>query len=280
MATEVEKFNKFLEDEFKLLMNREFNVVINDLKEVESKNIDDINDSVSKKKTLFSNYTELLLYIDHSNDTNVSEYLKFDYVTLYGILGEAYYQREMYDESLKALNMAITLSPSNILLIQRKMFVLKSLNLFDDLEKLIFDTFKYCYTKDTLINQYIMLSSVYEKKKMYKEASYVLYLISVTFGDYNKFLPEINRLEELHKTKLECPEYNDLMQFVKEKNILTPYDLSAYYFSFYSELMKNNDAMGALDFLKCSNNVCYDKRNLKLIKKLTKIIEKANKKEK
>ena len=125
-----------------------------------------------------------------------------------------------------------------------------------------------------------MLSSVYEKKKMYKEASYVLYLISVTFGDYNKFLPEINRLEELHKTKLECPEYNDLMQFVKEKNILTPYDLSAYYFSFYSELMKNNDAMGALDFLKCSNNVCYDKRNLKLIKKLTKIIEKANKKEK
>ena len=44
--------------------------------------------------------------------------------------------------------------------------------------------------------------------------------------------------------------------------------------------MNNNDQLGALDFLKCSNNVCYDKRNIKLIRKLTKALDKTKKKEK
>jgi hypothetical protein len=68
------------------------------------------------------------------------------------------------------------------------------------------------------------------------------------------------------------------MKFFKEYNIMTPYDLSTYYLSFYEELMKNEDKSGALDFLKCSNSVCYDKKNIKLIKKLTKTIEKEKKK--
>ena len=153
------------------------------------------------------------------------------------------------------------------------------LDLFDELESLIFKTFKYCYTKDTLINQYILLSNVYEKKKMYKEAAYVLYLISVSFENYDAFLPEIDRIQELTKETYECPDFETLMNFLREKHILTPYDLSTYYFSFYSDMLKNNDALGALDFLKCSNSVCYEKKNLKLIKKLTKQIEKANKKQ-
>ena len=279
MSYEVEKFNSFLEDEFKLLMRREFNVVINDLLEAEKENLTDINESIKNNKTLFTNYTELVLYMDVS-DKDVGDYLKLDYVTLYGILGEAYFQREMYDESIKALDRAISMSPSNILLIQRKMYALKHLDLFEELEKTLFDTFKYCYTKDTLINQYLLLSSVYEKKKMYREATYILYLISVSYGDYEKFLPEISRIEKITNNKYECPDYDTLMSFLKDKNIMTPYDLSAYYFNFYNDLMNNNDQLGALDFLKCSNNVCYDKRNIKLIRKLTKALDKAKKKEK
>lgn len=279
MNMEVEKFNCFLEDEFKLLIKREYNVVINDLKEAEKENINDINESILNNKTLFTNYTELVLYMDVSKK-EVGDYLKLDYVTLYGILGEAYFQREMYDESIKALDRAISMSPSNILLIQRKMYALKHLNLIDELENTIFQTFKYCYTKDTLVNQYLLLASVYEKKKMYKEATYILYLISVSYGDYEKFLPEINRIENLNNEKYECPDYDTLMEFLKDKNILTPYDLSSYYFSFYNDMMKNNDCLGALDFLTCSNNLCYDKRNIKLIRKLTKALDKAKKKEK
>ena len=279
MSYEVEKFNSFLEDEFKLLMRREFNVVINDLLEAEKENLTDINESIKNNKTLFTNYTELVLYMDVS-DKDVGDYLKLDYVTLYGILGEAYFQREMYDESIKALDRAISMSPSNILLIQRKMYALKHLDLFEELEKTLFDTFKYCYTKDTLINQYLLLSSVYEKKKMYREATYILYLISVSYGDYEKFLPEISRIEKITNNKYECPDYDTLMSFLKDKNIMTPYDLSAYYFNFYNDLMNNNDQLGALDFLKCSNNVCYYKRNIKLIRKLTKALDKAKKKEK
>ncbi|MCR5307758.1 MAG: tetratricopeptide repeat protein [bacterium] len=274
---EVEKFNQYLENEFNLLIRREFNVVINDLKQLEEENINDINDSIKNNKTLFTNYTELVLYTD-DNDSKIGDYLKYDYVTLYGILGEAYFQRGMYDESLKALDRAIKMSPTNILLIQRKMFALKNLDLFDELEKMIFKTFKFCYTKDALINQYTFLANVFEKKKMYKEASYILYLMSVSFGEYEKFLPDLNKLETLANKRLECPEYNELMNFVKEYNIMTPYDLSTYYLSFYEELMKNEDKSGALDFLKCSNSVCYDKKNIKLIKKLTKTIEKEKKK--
>ena len=160
------------------------------------------------------------------------------------------------------------------------MYALKHLDLFEELEKTLFDTFKYCYTKDTLINQYLLLSSVYEKKKMYREATYILYLISVSYGDYEKFLPEISRIEKITNNKYECPDYDTLMSFLKDKNIMTPYDLSAYYFNFYNDSMNNNDQLGALDFLKCSNNVCYDKRNIKLIRKLTKALDKAKKKEK
>lgn len=279
MTNEQDRFNKFLEDEFNLLLKREFNTVINDLKEAESNNITDIDDSIKNKKTLFTNYTELVLYVDVSKE-NVGDYLALDYVTLYGILGEAYFQREMYDESIKALDKAISMSPSNILLIQRKMYALKRLDLFDELESLIFKTFKYCYTKDTLINQYLLLSNVYEKKKMYKEATYVLYLISVSFENYDAFLPEIDRIQELTKETYECPDFETLMNFLRENHIVTPYDLSTYYYSFYSDMLKNNDALGALDFLKCSNNVCYEKKNLKLIKKLTKQIEKEKKKQK
>ena len=279
MTNEQEKFNRFLEEEFNLLLKREYNTVINDLKEAESKNINDIDESIKAKKTLFTNYTELILYVDVSKES-VGDYLNFDYVTLYGILGEAYFQREMYDESIKALDKAISMSPSNILLIQRKMYALKRLNLFDELESLIYKTFKYCYTKDTLINQYLLLSNVFEKKQMYKEATYMLYLISVSFENYDTFLPEIDRIQELTKETYECPDFESLMDFLREHHIVTPYDLSTYYYSFYSDMLKNNDALGALDFLKCSNNVCYEKKNLKLIKKLTKQIEKEKKKQK
>lgn len=277
MANEQDRFNKFLEEEFNLLIRREFNTVINDLKDAEKENINDIDESIKSKKTLFTNYTELVLYVDVSKE-NVGDYLKYDYVTLYGILGEAYFQREMYDESIKALDKAISMSPSNILLIQRKMYALKRLNLFDELESLIYKTFKYCYTKDTLINQYLLLSNVFEKKKKYKEATYILYLISVSFENYDAFLPEIDRIQNITKQTYECPDYETLTQFLKENNIITPYDLSAYYYSFYSDMLKNNDELGALDFLKCSNSVCFDKKNLKLIKKLTKQTEKAKKK--
>ena len=276
MIMEAEKFNSFLEDEFRLLMRREFNVVINDLLEVEKENINDINNSIENNMTLFTNYTEYILYMD-VNNKKAGDYLKLDYVTLYGILGEAYFQRGMYDEAIKALDKAISMSPSNILLIQRKMYALKHLNLIDELEETIFNTFKYCYTKDTLVNQYLLLSNVYEKKKMFREATYILYLISVSYGDCEKFLPEVSRIESLTNNEYECPDYDTLMNFLKEKNIMTPYDLSTYYFKFYSEMMENDDALGALDFLKCSNNVCYDKRNIKLIRKLTKALDKANK---
>lgn len=279
MSNEQDRFNKFLEEEFNLLLKREFNTVINDLKEAEEENINDINESIKSGKTLFTNYTELVLYLDYSKES-VGDYLNFDYVTLYGILGEAYFQREMYDESIKALDKAISMSPSNILLIQRKMYALKRLDLFDELEKLIFKTFKFCYTKDTLINQYLLLANVYEKKKMYKEATYILYLVSVSFENYDAFLPEIDRIQNITKQTYECPDYETLTKFLKENNIMTPYDLSTYYYSFYNEMINNNDEMGALDFLKCSNSVCYEKKNLKLIKKLTKQIEKAKKKQK
>ena len=149
MSIEQENFNKFLEDEFNLLLKREFNTVINDLRSVIEKEINEINDSINKKKTLFTNYTELILYVD-VNKEEIGENLKFDYVTLYGILGEAYFQREMYDESINALDKALTMSPSNILLIQRKMQALKRIDNIDELERLIFKTFKYCYTKDAL----------------------------------------------------------------------------------------------------------------------------------
>ena len=276
MLNDQEKFNRFLEEEFSLLLKREFNTVINDLKEVEKDEIEDINDSIKQKKTLFTNYTELILYVD-VNKAEVGNYLNYDYVTLYGILGEAYFQREMYDESIKALDKAISMSPSNILLIQRKMYALKKLNLFDELEKLIFKTFKYCYTREALINQYILLSNVYENRCMYKEAAYLLYLVGVSFNT-ETFISEIDRIQKMTRETYNCPDYDTLMGFLKEKNIMTPYDLFTYYFSFYRDMMKNNDAMGALDFLKCSNNVFYDKRNIKEIKKLTKQIEKANKK--
>ena len=278
MLNDQDKFNRFLEEEFSLLLKREFNTVINDLKEVEENKIDDINDSIEQNKTLFTNYTELILYVD-VNKVEVGNYLKYDYVTLYGILGEAYFQREMYDESIKALDKAISMSPSNILLIQRKMYALKKLNLIDDLEKLIFKTFKYCYTREALINQYILLSNVYEQRNMYKEATYLLYLVGVSFNN-ESFISEIDRIQKKTKETYNCPDYDTLMNFLKEKNIMTPYDLFTYYFSFYRDMMKNNDAMGALDFLKCSNNVFYDKRNIKEIKKLTKQIEKANRKSK
>lgn len=277
MPNEQEKFNTFLEEEFNLLINREYNRVINDLKDVIDIKKEDILDSIEKKKTLFSNYTELILYAD-VNNVEVEDYLKFDYVTLYGILGEAYFQREMYIEAINALDNAISMSPANILLLQRKMNALKKLNLIDDLESLIFKTFKYCYTRDTLINQYLFLSYVYERKGQYKDASYILYLVGVAFESYDKLLPEIDRIQNLTKEKYICPDFDTLMNFLKEKNIITPYDLSTYYFSFYNEMMKNNDALGALDFLRCSNNVCYDKRNMKMIKKLTKAIEKQKKK--
>ena len=276
MLNDQEKFNRFLEEEFSLLLKREFNTVINDLKEVEKDEIEDINNSIKQKKTLFTNYTELILYVD-VNKAEVGNYLNYDYVTLYGILGEAYFQREMYDESIKALDKAISMSPSNILLIQRKMYALKKLNLFDELEKLIFKTFKYCYTREALINQYILLSNVYENRCMYKEAAYLLYLVGVSFNT-ETFISEIDRIQKMTRETYNCPDYDTLMGFLKEKNIMTPYDLFTYYFSFYRDMMKNNDAMGALDFLKCSNNVFYDKRNIKEIKKLTKQIEKANKK--
>ncbi len=279
MLNDQEKFNRFLEEEFSLLLKREYNTVINDLKEEESNKINDINESIEQNKTLFTNYTELVLYAD-VNNVEVDKYLNYDYVTLYGILGEAYFQREMYDESVKALDKAISMSPSNILLIQRKMLALKKLKLFDELENMIFKTFKYCYTRDTLVNQYFLLSNVYEEKKMYKEAAYLLYLIGVSFDNNEVFLKEIDRLQKITHETYNCPDYETLMGFLKEKNIMTPYDLFTYYFSFYRDMIKNNDAMGALDFLKCSNNVFFDKRNLKEIKKLTKQIEKANKKNK
>jgi hypothetical protein len=185
----------------------------------------------------------------------------------------------MYEEALDALDKAITMSPSNILLLQRKMQTLKKLDRIDDLEKLIFKTFKYCYTKDSLINQYLLLSYVFEKQNKYKESSYLLYLIGVAYNLTETLLPEIERLQKETNQFYECPDYDTLMKFLKDNGIMTPYDLSTYYFSFYSELMKNNDALGALDFLKCSNNVCYDKRNMKLIKRLTSAIEKQKKKE-
>lgn len=279
MPNEQEKFNRFLEEEFALLMRREFNTVINDLKEEESKNINDINESINSNKTLFTNYTELILYLDASNG-NTNDYLKYDYVTLYGILGEAYFQREMYDESIKALDKAISMSPSNILLIQRKMFALKKLNLIDDLEKLLYKTFRYCYTRDALMNQYVLLSNVFEEKKMYKEAAYILYLIGVSFDNNAACLSEIDRIQKKTKESYNCPNYEELMGFLKEKNIMSPYDLYTYYYSFYTDMIKNNDTLGALDFLKCCNNVFYDKHGVKKIKKLSKQIEKARKKQK
>ena len=69
------------------------------------------------------------------------------------------------------------------------------------------------------------------------------------------------------------------MGFLKEKNIMSPYDLYTYYYSFYTDMIKNNDTLGALDFLKCCNNVFYDKKGEKKIKKLSKQIEKARKKQ-
>ena len=276
MTNEQEKFNRFLEEEFNLLLKREYNTVINDLKEAESKNINDIDESIKAKKTLFTNYTELVLYVDVSKES-VGDYLNFDYVTLYGILGEAYFQREMYDESIKALDKAISMSPSNILLLQRKMYALKRLDLFEELEKMIFNTFKYCYTKDTLINQYFLLAYVYEKKRMYREAIYVLYMGYATFDNYDTFLKEIERIQRETNTEYDCPEYQSLVDFLRDNNILTPLDLSSYYLSFYNEMMNNNDELGALDFLKCSNSVCFNKKRSKLIKKLTKRIEKEKK---
>ena len=279
MTNEQESFNRLLEEEFALLLKREFNTVINDLREVENKNINDINDSIKNKKTLFNNYTELILYVDVDKG-KIGDHLNYDYTTLYGILGEAYFQREMYDESLKALDKAISMSPSNILLLQRKMNALKRLDKLEDLEKLIFKTFKYCYTRQALINQYFLLSNVYETRKNYKDAVYLLYLIIVSFDAYDMFINEVARIQNIANQNFECPDYETLMDFLKEKGIVTPYDLSTYYFSFYSEMLKNNDAIGALDFLKCSNDVFYDKRGVKMIKRLTKEIEKAQKKQK
>ena len=269
-----EEYYKFLEEEYNLLTKKEYNAVINDINELIELNIKDIDLSFEKNKKLFSNYKEIVLYCDLEKKEIDDEPLDYDYVTLYGILGDAYFYREMYEESLNAFTKAITLSPANILLIQRRANILIKLNKLDETLKYLIKTIKYCYTSSILISQYFLLIDIFKLKADYKSAIYLLYLIGAAFRETEYIPKEVTKIQELTDTDYYVEDFEVVLEYIKSLNILTPYDLSVYYYSIYNELLKRNELSGALDFLLSSHNMFYDKKNVKLIKKLQKEIKK------
>lgn len=273
MSSEKEKFDKFLHEEFNLLVNNEFNNVINDINDEIKNNIELINDSIDKKKMLFSNYREVILYCD-VNNCEATEPLDLDYVTMYGILGDAYFRREMYVEAKNAFIKAITLSPSNIVLIQRLLNTYLRLEEYDNLNELLFKSFKYCYTKEMLIEHYLLLISLYKKKKDYKACNYIYYLFGAAFKMNDYVANEITKLQKETNEEYNVTTFSVILEFAKERNIPTPIDLSDYYYSIYLELVKKEEYMGALDFINSSNSLYFNKKNIKDIKKLEKIVKK------
>jgi hypothetical protein len=196
---------------------------------------------------------------------------------MYGILGDAYFHREMFIEAKNAFVKAITLSPSNIVLLQRLYNTLIKLEEFDELEGKLINTIKYCYTKDMLVEQYLLLITLYKHKKDYKTAVYILFLLGAALNMNDYAVKEITKIQTEINKEYDVPKFDMVLDYIKEKDILNPADLSGYYYSIYQELIKNNEAKGALDFLSCSNNIFYDKKNLKEIKRLEKLIKKQNK---
>lgn len=275
MSSEKEKFDKFLHEEFNLLVNNEFNNVINDINDEIKNNLELINDSFDKKKMLFSNYREVILYCD-VNNCEATEPLDLDYVTMYGILGDAYFRREMYVEAKNAFIKAITLSPSNIVLIQRLLNTYLRLEEYDNLSELLFKSFKYCYTKEMLIEHYLLLISLYKKEKDYKACTYIYYLFGAAFKMNDYVANEITKLQKETNEEYNVTTFSVILEFAKERNIPTPIDLSDYYYSIYLELVKKEEYMGALDFINSSNSLYFNKKNLKDIKKLEKIVKKID----
>ena len=271
-----EQFASFLKSEFNLLLNGEYNTVINDISDEIKNHEENINLSLEKGKMLFSNYVEVILYCE-VNSTECSEALDYDYVTMYGILGDAYFHREMFIEAKNAFVKAITLSPSNIVLLQRLYKTLVKLEEFDELEEKLINTIKYCYTKDMLVEQYLLLITLYKHKKDYKTAVYILFLLGAALNMNDYAVKEITKIQTEINKEYDVPKFDMVLDYIKEKDILNPADLSGYYYSIYQELIKNNEVKGALDFLSCSNNIFYDKKNLKEIKRLEKLIKKQNK---
>ncbi|MBP5445800.1 MAG: hypothetical protein J6Y28_06475 [Acholeplasmatales bacterium] len=271
-----EVYYKFLEEEFDLLKRREYNSIINDINGEIEKRKEDIDLSFKEHRMLFSNYKEVVLFCDVNQREITEDALNLDYVTLFGLLGDAYMSRDMLEEALNAFTKAITLSPANILLIQRKINILVKLNKFDEAKEIIFKTFKYCYEKNMLLSQYFPLIDIYKHYKDYKSAVNLLYLVGTAYLDYTEFVAnEITKLEKESNMQFDAPkEFSTILDYLKEKNIATPVDLSMYYYSIYNELLKRNELGGALDFLLSSHNLFYDKKNVKLIKKLQKQIKK------
>ena len=275
MSSEKEKFDKFLHEEFNLLVNNEYNNVINDIND-EIKNKEElIKDSFDKGKMLFSNYREVILYCD-VNNCEATEPLDLDYVTMYGILGDAYFRREMYDEAKNAFIKAITLSPSNIILIQRLMNAYVRLEEYDKLEEQLFKSFKYCYTKEMLIEQYLLLITLYKYRKDYRACVYIYYLIGAAFKMNDYVANEITKFQNEVHEEYNVESFSIIMDFIKERNIPSPLDLSNYYYSIYLELAKKEEYRGALDFLNSSHSLFFNKQNLKDIKKLEKILKKID----
>lgn len=269
-------YYKFLEDEFDLLKRREFNTIINDINGEIEKRKDDIDLSFKENRKLFSNYKEVVLFCDVNQREITEEALSLDYVTLFGLLGDAYMNRDMFEEALNAFTKAITLSPANILLIQRKINILIKLDKFEEAKDIIFKTFKYCYEKNTLLSQYLPLIDIYKHDKDYKSAIYLLFLVGTAYKNYGDYVAnEVTKLEKESDESFEAPnDFATILEYLKEKAIATPVDLSMYYYSIYIELLKTNELNGALDFLLSSHNLFYDKKNVKLIKKLQKQIKK------
>lgn len=275
MSSEKEKFDKFLHEEFNLLVNNEYNNVINDINDEIKIQEELINDSFNKKKMLFSNYREVILYCD-VNNCEATEPLDLDYVTMYGLLGDAYFRREMFIEAKNAFIKAITLSPSNIVLIQRLLNTYYRLEEFDNLKELLFKSFKYCYTKEILIEHYLLLISLYKKEKDYKACAYIYYLFGAAFKMNDYVASEITKLQNEVNMEFNVTSFTTILEFAKERNILTPLDLADYYYSIYVELVKKEEYMGALDFINSSNSLYFNKKNLKDIKKLEKIVKKID----
>lgn len=269
-----EQFDNFLKMEFNLLLNNEFNRVINDINDEIKENEEEINDSIDKNKMLFSNYREIVLYLDASNN-NANEPLDLDYVTMYGLLGDAYFRREMFLEAKNAFLKAISLSPSNIVLIQRLLNTYARLNDYEALEELLFKTFKFCYTKDMLIEHYLLLIDLFKHKKDYKSCVYIYYLLAATFSNMNDYvIKEIYKMQEEVKEEFMVPTFEVIRTYLKDNNIPSPMDLATYYYSIYAELIKKEEYQGALDFINSSNELMFDKKNIKEIKKIEKILRK------
>ena len=87
---------------------------------------------------------------------------------------------------------------------------------------------------------------------------------------------EITKFQNEVHEEYNVETFSVIMDFIKERNIPSPLDLSNYYYSIYLELAKKEEYRGALDFLNSSHSLFFNKQNLKDIKKLEKILKKID----